>query len=792
MSASSSSAPAYGGPQPRRSVAELLLLERRLQQELTLNSIQLERSVELFRQRVARLAEERAVVEEAVAEVREDLRRHSLMAELLGVPAELAEYVRAVAPPFVSADLYVGEAEHEGLGNAAAEDGGLVRLGVSSVEAALAVEEPTAVDNLALQQCLAAERIIVAPATAGSAAAHEPSHQGRLQQLHAATGACSAFVPTKKGNKGGNAKDIVRRPATAHFAICESTSEVDMGRRVVSRGHHSAGDLLFAERPFLTLTLASAANVAGGGGHEHSGGGGSVGIGGGAALAVADAAAAGLTHTYRALLDRIVGRRDVFTAQKWDPRLATAYVGYLCECSQRSPAGRARLRSAVAALCCPLQSIEASRLSSLCEYAHFVHAALPHAMASEHEGGTSEDDIVAFFVAFQTNALAHGQRQAAPDAFVAAALSSEEKHSLFAFTSLLEHSCDPNAVAVVRSLSDPSPHPNGGNTSNFIANDDPSSGLGDGLEGEGYLVEVRAFRPIGVGEAISIAYCGTLPPTAQRRRALRSRYYFDCMCRRCTREADVSRRFITADGAVACPVGEGARWAVGGSVLSAEASSGPTILPLLKMEARLLEASAARPADGEGEDEEAADGPQQQRKQWAEVFSQWRATDEEGYARLAPEHFAVVAAACMHLSTLGAAAATAASNGDGLSAEEAAAFAAEWASALAYVARLVGRIVCPAAEGWVLEGSAAAKATHEAMVRYDYAAVDNRLAHACAVPVLEAAAACRGALDTAMKCGPSVSSAALWYLAHKLIAVACRQPASDRALRAKLMAAPLL
>lgn len=646
-----------------KCVADIIAEERQLTRELTLNSIQMERTVETFAKRVTKLASERDNLQNKITSLKKELEKHSLLAELCSLPPELASFVSNVVPPSLAESLFAEEVPKDFFHSMA-----------------IRASDIPKVDHLELQFCLRNERIL----TQSNPKSYKESGQGRLQQLHHAheNANCAAFLPVARADGG-----IEKRPATADLTICES-SVIDMGRVIVTKRPYGTGDLLLLEHPFLTL--------------------------------ITDKNKVVLTHEYSDILSRVVDQQAVFTAKGWDQRLAVAFVSYLCELHE-SPLV-AKLSAAVAGLSCPLGSIDADKLSSICEFAHFLHAALPSSLQEQH----SEDIIVAFCVSFQTNAIAHGHSNFSLIPSVQGAIGEEGKHSLFAFTSLIQHSCHPNAALTVRSLAD--------------------IGTSTGqLEIDGYVVEVRALRPIGVGEALSISYCNLLPPTSQRRRTLRARYYFDCMCARCTDEADFTRRFINSEDYTVAAIGEGVRWLVDAAV--SKRADDPLIVTLLKMEGIFVEkVNNTSPSDIAA---------------WRSLLLWWQGTNVSGYCRLAPEHYAVVTCACMFAACV-ASSETVEQDNEIL---------------LHYCATLLARLVAPSSAEWLTDDSAP-----EAIASFDFSATpDPFIVSTCVLPVTEGVAqSTRGVL-----------SAKLWYLSASILAK-IGFVTSDRLLRAKLMALPLI
>eukprot|EP00756_Hemistasia_phaeocysticola_P021877 Hpha_TRINITY_DN15800_c6_g11::TRINITY_DN15800_c6_g11_i1::g.187028::m.187028 len=95
--------------------------------------------------------------------------------------------------------------------------------------------------------------------------------------------------------------------------------------------------------------------------------------------------------------------------------------------------------------------------------------------------------------------------------------------AVFPLASLMEHSCEPNAIAAVL---------------------DETADFGESM------LEVRALRPIARGEAISIDYLGGLAlPTTQRRAMLQASHFFTCQCDRCVDQADKARTFWSGERA---------------------------------------------------------------------------------------------------------------------------------------------------------------------------------------------------------------------------------------------------
>jgi len=73
---------------------------------------------------------------------------------------------------------------------------------------------------------------------------------------------------------------------------------------------------------------------------------------------------------------------------------------------------------------------------------------------------------------------------------------------IYPICSLLNHQCDPNCVAI----------------------------------NNGKVLEVRAIKPLNVGDEMSICYVNYLLPKLERKEKLQSQYYFDCQCEMCCKD----------------------------------------------------------------------------------------------------------------------------------------------------------------------------------------------------------------------------------------------------------------
>ena len=78
--------------------------------------------------------------------------------------------------------------------------------------------------------------------------------------------------------------------------------------------------------------------------------------------------------------------------------------------------------------------------------------------------------------------------------------------SIFPTSSMVNHSCRPNAVAIFDLV---------------------------GASGAACRINIRAIRPIASGEEVCISYIGLTQKSAMRRQVLKQDYFFDCQCEAC-------------------------------------------------------------------------------------------------------------------------------------------------------------------------------------------------------------------------------------------------------------------
>eukprot|EP00758_Cryptobia_borreli_P001703 Tbor_TRINITY_DN2461_c0_g1::TRINITY_DN2461_c0_g1_i1::g.2510::m.2510 len=590
------------------NVALLLEKERKANAELTLNAIQLEHTIEAFNKRIVALLNKKNILKSGLIDLREELKKHQMMAELCSLPSELTIYAAAIGVASNCNDVLMMNIK-ENIDNENMEQGtNHMFAGGCASEETISCKRRGQY-NLEFNECIRSQRYIPFPSDLTipdggftreyMEKAYTSAHSCRYNPILTlpACATQNAYCPIVANGT------LKRRPVTTDFCVCMVASKVEMGRTVLSKTFFEKGDLLFVDHPFLTVLERPDIIL--------------------------------LVEPFDNILTKVLSKKEVFNAQKWDQRLAIAAISYLAEIfdisTDETAAKKANVREKAHFIGCPLEAVDPEQLNSLCEFAKFLHAALPACL----QNMVSEDDIAAFFVAFQTNAILHGVNYMTASSdieeadFASLMVSGEVKRSLFSFLSLVEHSCDPNATVVIRCVTDCD-------------------------EGGGHLAEVRAIRNIGVGEAISIAYISTLPTTAQRRRTLRMRYFFECMCSRCTEGEDYCRAFLDNDERKITPIGDGTQWKIFENSRNQHISpfivvryDSPSILCLLPIEEQFI-ALTNQAIGGIGLLDEAGEsGNWRYVSMCGEVLKKWVESYRNGLARIAPSHCAVVAQALL-------------------------------------------------------------------------------------------------------------------------------------------------
>ncbi|CUG86101.1 Hypothetical protein, putative [Bodo saltans] len=334
-------------------------------------------------------------------------------------------------------------------------------------------------------------------------------------------------------------KAFMKRPCGGDVTVMKSSAP-HMGRVIVSLRSFHTGQLVFAESPSLSIPASDAT------------------------LQLF------LPPVLQQVYSRIADQQRVFDAKpSWDRRLLSpflAYVQMLLE-GRADPTNRraAMLPLLLKALSNPLKDMTPDAVEDLCEYVQFLRAALP----THLDGIVSEDEACRFLATFQTNAAAFQSTAAhmclldtASQGSLATSVyaTGPQARCLFGLVSMLEHSCQPNAALVWH------------RTSTLEEND-------------AMVIEVRALRPIAVGEHLSISYIPTVLPREERQALLWKRYWFHCQCSRCVGAPDLLRGVTlphTTERAgrdssttrIFAPVGSGSTWTViGDSTYSAEVAT---------------------------------------------------------------------------------------------------------------------------------------------------------------------------------------------------------------------------
>jgi hypothetical protein len=330
-----------------------------------------------------------------------------------------------------------------------------------------------------------------------------------------------AFIPFTHPKTGL----FMRRPCAGDVSVFKSSAP-HMGRLLVSLRPVQQGRLVFAESPWLSVSSD-------------------------------DSAFQGLLPQVLQDIWRMVcDQHRVFEAQPhWDRRLVAPFLAYLDILLQgrRDSVHRdvVMLPQLLKSLSNPLKDMDANHIDALLSFAQFLRAALPPNL----ESIMSEDEICRFLATFQTNAasfqstathmlLLDPSRGSTGSSVYA---TGPQVRCLLGLTSLMEHSCQPNATLVWH------------RTSRMM--DDAAM-----------IVEVRALRHIEAGERLCIAYVPTVLAREERQSLLWSRYWFHCQCARCCDSPDLLRSVVMPpsmcpSSLVACdravmvaPVGEGRIW----------------------------------------------------------------------------------------------------------------------------------------------------------------------------------------------------------------------------------------
>jgi hypothetical protein len=362
----------------------------------------------------------------------------------------------------------------------------------------------------------------------------------------------NAFIPFVHPST----KALMKRPCAGDVTIMKSSAP-QMGRLMVSLRSHAAGQLIFVDSPWMTIPISDTSFYP------------------------------LLPPLLQQVHSRIMEHERVFDAKPaWDRRLVAPFLAYvevlLAGRADASNRRAAMLPLLLKALANPLKDMPSDSVDSLCDYVQFLRAALP----TQLDGVVPEDDACRFLAVFQTNA-AFFQSSAAhmyltdtsSHASTATSVyaSGPQTRCLLGLVSLLEHSCQPNAALVWH-------------RTNTISDNDAM------------VVEVRALRPIAVGERLSISYIPAVLPREERQALLWRRYWFHCQCPRCADAPDLlrgmTRPHAESDAAVLfAPVGSGSTWSViGDATATAEAATAEHPRSALLLESEMKQRSETDPS----------------------------------------------------------------------------------------------------------------------------------------------------------------------------------------------------
>ncbi|RNF26331.1 putative SET and MYND domain-containing protein 1 isoform X2 [Trypanosoma conorhini] len=305
----------------------------------------------------------------------------------------------------------------------------------------------------------------------------------------------------------------LRRRAVGGDVVVMKSPEPSVGRVLVSMHVIRRGDPIMVEAPLFTSFTATGE---GGGCREEF-----------------------LPPAIRKAMSAVLRQSKVFAAQGWDTRLLRPFYEWLTELVFGEK--REEFAQRWEELGCPVEDADPAFLSKFSGLAHFLWMSLPSSLASVLG---SEERVLLFFVTLITNAINYGGDIVEEEGNVYTAANGvcvaplNAGLGVFGGISLIEHSCQPNAVLVFRH----------GCT--------PESSI---------FAELRATRAIAVGERITIAYVPTFLPKAQRQKRLRDKFFFSCACEHCTTGSDTTRMMFAPgepreEGVVMCPKGRGADW----------------------------------------------------------------------------------------------------------------------------------------------------------------------------------------------------------------------------------------
>ncbi|RNF11438.1 putative SET and MYND domain-containing protein 1 isoform X2 [Trypanosoma rangeli] len=317
----------------------------------------------------------------------------------------------------------------------------------------------------------------------------------------------SCFLPYRRPQTA----ELCRRAVGGDVVVMKSP-EPSVGRVLVSMHVVHRGDTIMVETPLFTSPTTT---------YE------------------GDCYVECLPPAIRDAMNVVLHQSNVFAAQGWDTRLIRPFYEWLTELVFGEK--RDEFAQRWEELGCPVEDADPTFLSKLSDLAHFLWMSLPFSLSSVV---ASEERVLLFFVALITNAMSYGGGILAEEDNVYDVANGlcfaplEARLSIFGGISLIEHSCQPNAVLVFRHGCAPE---------------------------STVFAELRATRTIAIGERITIAYLPTFLPREDRQKQLRGKFFFSCACEQCTTGFDTTRMMLASsesreERVVMCPKGHGAEW----------------------------------------------------------------------------------------------------------------------------------------------------------------------------------------------------------------------------------------
>ncbi|ORC91958.1 putative SET and MYND domain-containing protein 1 isoform X2 [Trypanosoma theileri] len=310
-----------------------------------------------------------------------------------------------------------------------------------------------------------------------------------------------------------------RRRAVGNDVLIMQSPEPSVGRVLVSMHMVRRGETIMVETPFFTSPITKSE---------------------------ADDETL-LPPVIRETMTVVEKQSAVFATQGWDTRLLRPFYHWLTEIvfGEKSDDFIGRWDE----LGCPVEDVDPVVLSKLAELAHFFWLSLPSSISSSLG---NEERLLNFFVTLLTNGMSYGglitndnnNNNNNNDNGSVHLGGLEQGIAVFGGLSMIEHSCNPNAVVVFR----------------------------QGCTPESVLfAELRATRTIAIGERITIAYLPTFLSRDERQKRLQRKFFFFCACEHCTNGLDTTRlMFILGEKyesgrrrvvkKMFCPRGKGSSW----------------------------------------------------------------------------------------------------------------------------------------------------------------------------------------------------------------------------------------